>query len=150
MDAEPAVHHEERQRVPRAGLRYLFHEVVGHFDLEDPLVHVSDGGHWENLGLTEALRDRHARIIVVDATGGSVDPPSKGEEGRGFASLREAIDLARIELATEVVLDVAPLRPDETTGRAGQNWQIGKIVYHRDRVHDWTTCSTDPLVIGAC
>ncbi len=129
---------------PRAGLRYLFHEVVGHFDLEDPFVHVSDGGHWENLGLTEALRDRHKRVVVIDATGGTVDPPSEGKAGHGFASLREAIDLARIELATEVVLDVAPMRPDATTGRAEQNWQIGTIVYHRDRVHDWTTCSTDP------
>jgi hypothetical protein len=127
---------------PRAGLRYLFHEVVGHFDLDDPFVHVSDGGHWENLGLTEALRDRHKRVVVIDATGGTVDPPSEGKAGRGFASLHEAIDLARIELATEVVLDETPMRPDPTTGRAAQNWQIGKIIYHRDRVHDWTTCRT--------
>ena len=128
---------------PRAGLRYLFHEVIGHFDLEDPFVHVSDGGHWENLGLTEALRDRRKKIVVVDATGGLIDPPTAGEAGHGFASLREAIDLARIELATEVELDVAPMRPLATTGRAAQNWATGTVTYHRDRVHDWTMCADD-------
>lgn len=129
---------------PRAGLRYLFHEVIGHFDLEDPFVHVSDGGHWENLGLTEALRDRRKRIIVVDATGGHIDPPTAGEAGHGFASLHEAIDLARIELATEIRIDVTPMRPLASTGRAPQNWATGTITYHRDRFHDWTKCADDP------
>jgi hypothetical protein len=129
---------------PRPGLRYLFHEVIGHYDLADPFIQVSDGGHWENLGLAEALRDRHRTIIVVDATGGRVEPASAGPAGTGFASLHEATDVARIEMATEVRIDVTPMRPDPRTGRATQNWASGTIVYHRDREHDWRSCTDDP------
>jgi len=127
---------------PRAGLRYLFHEVIGHFDIEDPFVHVSDGGHWENLGLAEALRDRPKRVMVFDASGGKVAPVNSGALGahaEGFASLNEATDLARVELATEIQLDVAVMRPDPTTGRARQNWAVGKVRYHYDRIHNWET-----------
>jgi hypothetical protein len=129
---------------PRPGLRYLFHEVIGHYDVADPFIQVSDGGHWENLGLAEALRDRHRTIIVVDATGGRVAPASAGPAGAGFASLHEATDVARIEMATEIRIDVTSMRPDPRTGRATQNWAFGTIVYHRDRDHDWRSCRDDP------
>lgn len=128
---------DKARRFPRPGLRYLFHEVIGHFDIEDPFVHVSDGGHWENLGLTEAVRDRAQRIIVVDASGGRVAPLTDGAVGEGFASLHEAIDLARIELATEIEIDVSAMRPDRQSGRAIRNWADGTITYHKDRVHHW-------------
>jgi hypothetical protein len=127
-------------RFPRAGLRYLFHEVIGHFDVEDPFVHVSDGGHWENLGLVEAIRDRHSTIVVMDASGGVVEPASVGPLARGFAGLNAAIDLARIELHSEVRLDVAPMRPDPVTGRALTNWAAGVVVYHTSPNHDWRQC----------
>ncbi len=127
-------------RFPRAGLRYLFHEVIGHFDVEDPFVHVSDGGHWENLGLVEAIRDRHSTIVVMDASGGAVEPASAGPLARGFAGLNAAIDLARIELHSEVRIDVAPLRPDPVTGRALTNWAAGVVVYHTSPNHDWRQC----------
>jgi hypothetical protein len=127
-------------RFPKAGLRYLFHEVIGHFDVEDPFVHVSDGGHWENLGLVEAIRDRHSTIVVMDASGGAVEPASAGPLAQGFAGLNAAIDLARIELHSEVRLDVGPMRPDPLTGRSLTNWAAGVIVYHTSPTHDWRQC----------
>ncbi len=133
---------------PRPGLRYLFHEVIGHFDVEDPFVHVSDGGHWENLGLTEAVRDRNKQIIVVDATGEKVEPASAGDAGKGFSSLNEATDLARIELAAEIIIDVECMRPDPGTGRAEKNWAIGKIKYHYNNAHNWDECSVATCPVG--
>lgn len=127
-------------RFPKAGLRYLFHEVIGHFDVEDPFVHVSDGGHWENLGLVEAIRDRHSTIVVMDASGGAVEPASVGPLAQGFAGLNAAVDLARIELHSEVRLDVGPLRPDPLTGRSLTNWAAGVVVYHTSPKHDWRQC----------
>lgn len=129
------------QRFPKAGLRYLFHEVIGYYSAEDPFVQVSDGGHWENLGLVEALRDRHEVIVLVDASGGSVAPTTSGPDGKGFNELYEAIDLARIELHVEVRIDVARLRPDPVTGRAASNWVQGEVIYHTDPGHSWATCS---------
>lgn len=127
---------------PRAGLRYLFHEVIGHFDITDPFVHVSDGGHWENLGLVEALRARHKRIVCIDASGDHFAPATVAGPATGLATLYEAIDLARIELATEVrVLPAAldMMRPDSRTGRCERNWMVCKVIFHHDAEHNWET-----------
>lgn len=124
---------------PKAGLRYLFHEVIGYYDIDDPFVQVSDGGHWENLGLVEALRARHATVVCVDASGGRVDSATTVDP-LGFQELFEAIDVARIELGTEVRIDVDCIRPTSSSGRCQQNWATGTIVYHTDRVHDWRDC----------
>jgi hypothetical protein len=132
---------EPGRSFPRAGLRYLFHEVFGILDVEDPFVHVSDGGHWENLGLVEALRDRHRHVILVDASGGRVAPSSSDPNAPGFGGLYEAIDLARIELQVEVRIDVSDLRPDARTGRARTNVARGVVVYHSDASHSWALCA---------
>jgi hypothetical protein len=126
---------------PTAGLRYLFHEVIGRFDVLDPFVHVSDGGHWENLGLVEALRARHETVVCVDASGGMVEPLSTGPSARGFEAVYEAIDLARSELHYEIRINFDELRPDLRTGRCHQNWAVGEIVYHRNPDHDWRPAS---------
>jgi hypothetical protein len=123
----------------RPGLRYLFHEVIGHYDTTDPFIHVSDGGHWENLGLVEALRRRHRRIVVIDASGDHFSAAANGS-GIGLTTLYEAVDLARIELFTEVKVDhdqFQRLLPDRRTGRCEQNWMTCPVVYHRDPLHNW-------------
>jgi hypothetical protein len=130
----------------RPGLRYLFHEVIGHFDTTDPFIHVSDGGHWENLGLVEALRARNERIVVVDASGDKFQEASALGPASGLHTLYEAVDLARIELFTEIRIDpdqYALMVPDHRTGRCRRNWMTCTVVYHRDPDHDWSVC-TDP------
>ena len=42
---------------PRTGLGYLFKELFGIHDLTDPFLYMTDGGHWENTGLVEMLRN---------------------------------------------------------------------------------------------
>jgi hypothetical protein len=65
-------------------------------------IYVSDGGHWENLGVIELLRRRCTHIVVVDASG----DPSLLDIGR-------AISIARAELGVEVQLDLAPLAQND-------------------------------------
>lgn len=138
----------------RPGLRYLFHEVVGHFDTSDPFIHVSDGGHWENLGLVEALRQRHRHIVVVDASGDHFETATGSAPGKGLGTLYEAVDLARMELHTEVRIDSTEfetMRPNHRTGRCTQNWMQCDIVYHYDAQHRWNTecderCSTGTML----
>ena len=58
-------------------------------------MYLSDGGHFENLGLYEMLRRRCRRIVLVDA----------GEDGDcAFFDLGNAIRKARIDLGAEVAM----------------------------------------------
>ena len=79
----------------------LLKEAVGSTSLLDRKVYVTDGGHYDNLGLVEALR-RKARIIyVLDA---SADPEDT------FRTLGRAIATARMDLDCEVEFDPRSMR----------------------------------------
>ncbi|MDL9938059.1 hypothetical protein QSJ18_15000 [Gordonia sp. ABSL1-1] len=89
------------QRLPlfRAA-SYFYREIYGIKNSLARLVQVTDGGHYENLGLVEALRRRCRLIYCVDASG---DPPAT------LTTLHEAIRLARFELGVEIDLHVDDL-----------------------------------------
>jgi hypothetical protein len=65
-------------------------------------LHLSDGGHFENLGIYELVR-RHCRYII--ASDASADP--KGT----FTDLGNAIRRVREDFGVEIEIDVDPLRP---------------------------------------
>lgn len=89
-------------RSPRVHIGYLAKEVLGWYQPHtDPFVYVADGGHRENLGLVELLRERPAVVLVVDASG---DRPGS------FATLREAVDLAAVELGVTIRIDLTDVR----------------------------------------
>ena len=90
-------------------LGYLFKEILGWYDPGDRYVFVADGGHWENLGLVELLRRRCTTIVCVDASGDAVG---------AFTTLREAVELAGLELPSVVhSIDLGQL--ETITGAAG-------------------------------
>jgi hypothetical protein len=76
-------------------LQYLLREIVGSYPEDNPLLFITDGGHYENLGLVELLRHRCKVIYCIDASGDS--PPLA-------ATLAQAIMLAREELGVTVEL----------------------------------------------
>jgi hypothetical protein len=53
---------------PGTALRPLFMEMFGLTTETEPWVYLSDGGHFENLGLYEMVR-RRCRVIVVSDAG---------------------------------------------------------------------------------
>ena len=77
------------QKFPKVRLGYLAKGIFGVYDDLDDYVYVSDGGHWENLGLVELLRRRCMTIVCIDASG---DQPSS------FDTLTEALALAQTDL----------------------------------------------------
>jgi hypothetical protein len=84
-------------RLPRIRrLTYFLREVAGVYDDRDRFLLVTDGGHYDNLGLVELLRHRCATVICIDSSGDA--PPLAG-------ALSEAITLAREELDVVVTLD---------------------------------------------
>ncbi|NIJ12313.1 hypothetical protein FHU38_002657 [Saccharomonospora amisosensis] len=83
--------------LPRARrLPYLLREVFGVHSHQDRLLHVTDGGHYDNLGLVELLRRRCTRIFCVDASNDT--PPTA-------TTLAQALTLAAQELGVRVELD---------------------------------------------
>lgn len=56
------------QDQPWEGLDMAIAEATGRTGVEDPFVYLSDGGHFDNLGIYEMVRRRCRRIVAVDAT----------------------------------------------------------------------------------
>ena len=84
-------------RVPRVRrVTYLLREVLGRFSSDDRLLYVTDGGHYENLGLVELLRRGPSTVVCIDAGGDK--PPATSD-------IAEAMTLARQELGIEIALD---------------------------------------------
>lgn len=84
------------------GWPYLLREVFGRYDAERPHLYVTDGGHWENLGLVELLRRGCNEIYVISAAG----------DGRhSFATIGEAVALAREVADIDITVELTPLRP---------------------------------------
>jgi hypothetical protein len=76
-------------------LSYLLREVLGIHSIEDRLLQITDGGHYENLGLIELFRRRCTRIYCIDSSGDG--PPTAG-------TLASAVSLAYEELGVVVNL----------------------------------------------
>jgi hypothetical protein len=72
--------------------RYLVKELLGTTRIADPFLYVTDGGHYENLGLVELLRRGCTVIWCLDAAG---DRPGQ------LRTLGQAQALARAELGVE-------------------------------------------------
>lgn len=84
-------------RMPRIRrLPYLLREVSGRYPMDDRMLLVTDGGHYENLGLVELLRHGVTTAVCVDASGGS---------GALAPALAEAIALAQEELGVQIRIE---------------------------------------------
>ncbi|KYH42948.1 hypothetical protein [Branchiibius sp. NY16-3462-2] len=83
------------------GAGYLYAELLGLHPAWGRLVQVTDGGHYENLGLVEALRRRCHTIVCIDAGGDT--PPN-------LSGLGEAVRLAEAELGVQITFDDGALQ----------------------------------------
>jgi hypothetical protein len=83
-------------------------------------IHLSDGGHFENLGLYELVRRRCRYVIVSDC---GADPDVT------FDDLGNALRRVREDFGVEIELDTSPLRPN-ADGRSRQHAVMGTIHYN--------------------
>lgn len=101
--------------IDKPGPYRLLREAIGTPSMYDRRIYVTDGGHYDNLGLVEALRRVPAQVIVIDA---SNDPEDR------FNALGEAIATARMDHGIRIDLDPAPMvRGDKS--RADRPWAYG-------------------------
>ena len=90
------------KRRHRPGWTWFIREVMNKYRFQRRYLYVSDGGHWDNLGLVELLRRGCTEIVCISAA---------GDGATSFGTIAEAIALAREELGVDIVLDPSPLRP---------------------------------------
>jgi hypothetical protein len=99
---------------------YIFKELFSGLDERSRHIHLSDGGHFENLGLYELVRRRCRVIIVSDA---AADPE------RGFADLGRAIELVRLDFGAKIEIDIDALVPRGEEGKSAKAFVTGSVLY---------------------
>jgi hypothetical protein len=109
---------------PRWGVRSFIDEAFGLTDDENAWLYLSDGGHFENLGVYEMVL-RRCRLIVVSDAG--ADPAYTYED------LANAVRKVRIDLGIPIEFEKAnmPMSPAHrpTAEFSGQHCAIGHILY---------------------
>jgi len=106
---------------PQIGLLYLFSELFSMTDDRRGYVYLSDGGHFENLGLYELVRRRCRYIIVCDAG---------QDETMKFKELGTAIEKCRTDFGIEIdIIDVDPIRITKSGHFSNAHCVVGKIKY---------------------
>jgi hypothetical protein len=133
----------ELRRYKRPRPWYLLLELLGRNRLDARYLYVTDGGHYENLGLVELLRRGCTSIYCFDASGGHT-----------FSALGDAVALARSELGVEIDIDPRqlvsegePLRAEANAIRARFTYPSGEegvLVYARNVVSSsapWDVCA---------
>lgn len=98
---------------------YFVKELFGTSKETDRLLNLSDGGHYENLGLYGLIKRGCRFIIVSDA---AADP------GFGFGDFASLQRKVRIDLGVGIEIDMSGIRPDED-GLSRRHFAAGTIHY---------------------
>jgi Putative peptidoglycan binding domain/Patatin-like phospholipase len=111
-----------RRMSPKYSVVPLFYEAFGLTHDRSKYVYLTDGGHFENLGLYEMVLRRCHVIVVSDAAA-----DAKYE----FNDLANAVRKVRVDLGIHIEFPDVPIyrRPPEKQGEGGCYWTIGLIRY---------------------
>ena len=108
---------------PGSSVRPIVDEALGLTNDKSPYVYLSDGGHFENLGLYEMVLRRCHFIVVSDA---GEDPECS------FADLGEAVRKIRVDFGIPIEfdqMDIFPRSQIDAVKDRGRNCAIGRIRY---------------------
>lgn len=114
---------------PKFALRWLAAELFGSSKEDTAYLNLSDGGHFENLGLYELVRRRCHFVIAID-----------GEEDRDykFESLGGAVRKCRNDFGVEIDIDPRAMQPKD--GFNGSHCVMGRIHYPPGEFTDAKGC----------
>jgi hypothetical protein len=105
---------------PEWGLFYLIKELFGRTNARSDYVYLSDGGHFENLGVYELIRRRCRFVIVSDA---GADPQFE------FQDLANLIHKCRVDFGIRIQIDVREVRREASKPFNRRHCAVGKILY---------------------
>ena len=97
-------------------------ELFGLTDERGRYIYLSDGGHFENLGIYELVRRRCRFIVACDA---------EEDHAFGFGGLGNAIEKCRSDFGVDIDIDVEPIRRRSDNGHSEWHCAIGEIHYSR-------------------
>jgi hypothetical protein len=109
-----------RSASPGLGLPYLLSELFGFSNQRRNYVNLSDGGHFDNMGLYELVRRRCRYIIVCDG---------EQDDRYSFNGLAGAIRKCRIDFGVVIDIDVEPIRPSSRKNYSKRHAAVGTIRY---------------------
>jgi hypothetical protein len=114
-------------------LGMLWAEAVGHTSYRSTWICVSDGGHYDNLGLVEALWRRARNVLVLDASGDKADT---------WFTLGAAIALARVDAGVDITVKPTQMcpKPPPHPGEVDRPWAQGSFI----RVPGWMGAAVEP------
>jgi Patatin-like phospholipase len=104
---------------PRHNLACLLAEAFGQTNDRGEFVFLSDGGHFDNLGMYEMVLRRCRYIVVSDAS---------ADRGYAFGDLANAVRKIRIDLGIPIDLEQTYIGPQENE-RHGRYCALGVIRY---------------------
>jgi hypothetical protein len=105
---------------PQFSLFQLLNELLGAADDTSRYVMLSDGGHFENMGVYELVRRRCKYIVICD---------SEADEQRHLQGIGMAIRKCRIDFGVEIDLDLRPLQNLDDAGCSAAHCVVGTITY---------------------
>jgi hypothetical protein len=104
---------------PLFALRWLLNELRGSVDVRSAYLNLSDGGHFENLGLYELVRRRCRYIIAINA---------EEDSDYTFGALGTAVRMCRADFGVEIDIDPRAIRPPDG-GFSSAHFAVGRIRY---------------------
>lgn len=100
---------------------YMFRDMFGRgLNENQHYIHLSDGGHFENLGIYELVRRKNKLILAFDA---GADPLYN------FSDLARVTELIRVDFGAKLSIDISPLIPSDKK-RSVVAWVKGEITYN--------------------
>jgi len=106
---------------PTFSLGPLVQELFGAAGEKAGFLNLSDGGHFDNLGIYELVRRRCRVIIASDA---------ECDRDLTFGSLGNVIRICEVDFGTKIEIDVASIRKRPDTGVSASHCAVGKIHYN--------------------
>ena len=111
---------------PMLGLGYLLSDLSGKSDVNSDYVYLSDGGHFDNMGLYELIRRRCSYIVLGDG---------EQDENSICEGLANAIRRCRIDFGVEIIIDVNSVTDKEISTKLSKAHFIkGTIKYPNNSV----------------
>jgi hypothetical protein len=109
---------------PAFSTAWMVKELTANANEEDRFVYLSDGGHFENLGVYELLRRRCKLIVASDATADALFR---------FDDLANLVHKARADFGIEIDADALEIRPvmdaGGVIGSSKSNFLVARISY---------------------
>jgi predicted acylesterase/phospholipase RssA len=111
---------EQVKAGPTSALKPLLTEALGLTDARSENVYLTDGGHFDNLGIYEMIRRRCRYILVVDAD---------ADENFDFGDLARSVRFAAIDLDARIEFASIEMKPVKEATEKSATFAVGKITY---------------------